>query len=123
MAKGYKLKWHGKQIYTKVQKAERRAMYKAARLVKDDVRRSFVGQATSRAGEVPGIDTGKLMKSIRYRVFITKAGNVIGLIGSRAKHALHLEVGTRKMAKRPYLRPAIKRLSWKIARILAGAKI
>ena len=81
----------------------------------------------SKPGETPAIQTGDLRRSIAQE---TDAANLVTRIGPRAttgkgkslKYARHLEFGTRKMAARPYMRPAIFRARVPVALILAGKR-
>jgi len=56
----------------------------------------------SAPGEAPMSDTGRLANSI---VFDT-VGPLTATVGARAVYAAWLEYGTRKMAPRPFMRPA-----------------
>ncbi len=81
----------------------------------------------SKPGETPAIQTGDLRRSIAQE---TDAANLVTRIGPRAttgggkslKYARYLEFGTRKMAARPYMRPAIFRARVPVALILAGKR-
>ena len=59
----------------------------------------------SAPGEPPAIDTGNLVNS----VFSEKSGPGQALVGASAEYAEYLEFGTRKMAARPFLRPALEK--------------
>jgi HK97 gp10 family phage protein len=58
------------------------------------------GSNRSTAGNPPHKDTGTLRSSIAHQM---EAGPS-GLVGSALAYARHLELGTKKMAPRPYLR-------------------
>jgi hypothetical protein len=66
---------------------------------------------SSMPGNPPAIDTGQLVRSIMWKV--NPPGNEIevGAIGGTVKggisYARHLEFGTKHMAERPFLKPAI----------------
>ena len=79
----------------------------------------------SEPGETPAIQTGTLRRSIIADI-LKDGGEYIGLVGPMAtvgrqslKYAKWLELGTRKMKPRPYLRPAVEKLKRKIYNILA----
>jgi HK97 gp10 family phage protein len=73
----------------------------------------------SAAGEAPATDTGYLVSNITHQV--KKSGNnLVGQIVASAPYAIHLEFGTRNMAKRPFLQPALKKNQRKIERIFNG---
>jgi HK97 gp10 family phage protein len=61
----------------------------------------------SAPGEAPATDTGRLVNSAYTEQ--KKAGKVVRIAFGRGvvKYALALEKGTRKMAARPFLRPAL----------------
>ena len=137
-------KWHGKKVFTLATAANVEAMQKAALVVEREVKKSFTKIGTgrsvrrtktgkrhraSRAGQPPAIDTGSLRASISNEVK-TSFGFVTGRVGpdiiklaasteagTDIEYGLYLEVGTSKMAARPYLRPALRRTKRKIKRI------
>lgn len=71
-------------------------------------------QASS-PGEPPAVRTGNLKASIEHRT--TADGSV--LVGSGVEYAAALELGTERMAPRPWLRTTIRQNSDKIATIIA----
>ena len=78
---------------------------------------TVVGYKTHRAsapGEAPAIDTGNLRGSIS--VAMTSPTSAMVSVGS--EHGIYLEYGTRKMAKRPYIRPAVDEVKVKFLRAL-----
>lgn len=62
-----------------------------------------VGSFRSKPGEVPRVQTGNLRRSITHEV---SKQLPIGKVGTNIKYGKMLELGTKKMAPRPYLRPA-----------------
>jgi len=56
-------------------------------------------------GSAPDIDSGKLRDSINYEVENEKV-----VVSAGVDYATSLEFGTRKMAPRPFLRPALNRI-------------
>ncbi len=140
------IKWHGRKVFTLATKANVKAMHTAALLLERDIKIHFTlmgtgkeykrGKKTHRAsmpGQPPAIDLGHLRTSITGDVTV-KAGNVIGKVGvdddyiaakapvgTDIKYGLYLEVGTSKMAPRPYLRPALKRTKRKVDKIFRMA--
>lgn len=78
------------------------------------------GRNPSRPGEPPKKVSGRLFLSIFSSV--KRTGNqVFGFVGSSAKHARHLELGTSQMEPRPFFRPTLQKNRDRIARML-GAK-
>ena len=70
------------------------------------------GGRRSAPGEAPAVETAKLFRSLTNRITHSR-GLLIIHIGTNAKangknYPLFLELGTRKMAARPYMRPAMK---------------
>lgn len=63
-----------------------------------EYRRGSVVHKASAAGEAPASNTGALLSSIVSN---------IGEVGSTVKHGLYLELGTKRMDERPFLRPAV----------------
>jgi hypothetical protein len=64
----------------------------------------------SSPGQPPHLRTGTLRGSIGHEVRVQTAA-VVGRLGVRRgpadKYAKHLEIGTERMAARPYLRPTV----------------
>lgn len=69
--------------------------------------RGKVVHQASAPGEAPAIDTGHLVNSF----FIRKLNRLQRLITVGAEYAVHLEFGTSRMAARPFLRPALKKVA------------
>lgn len=62
----------------------------------------------SAAGQPPFQDTGRLADSIpEARTVVVKGDQVIGTVGANVAYAVLLELGTRLMRPRPFLRPAL----------------
>lgn len=60
----------------------------------------------SAPGDAPAVDSGDLRRSIGVK----KIGDGHYRVGTNLKHGLHLEFGTRKMAARPWARPATEKV-------------
>jgi HK97 gp10 family phage protein len=97
-------------------KAERlgAAVFVASDKIKTEARLSITrgsisgkGHVVSRPGEPPNRDTGNLDTNIEN----TQTGPLKAEVRSKAKHAVPLEFGTSKMAERPYMRPAAKKVA------------
>ena len=58
----------------------------------------------SAAGEPPNTDTGRLIGSIR----VQQAGRATAEVIAGVDYARHLEFGTRHMAARPFMTPAVE---------------
>lgn len=65
-----------------------------------------VPHQASAPGQPPASDTGRLMASIHHQM-VGAGQSVQAQIGSDVQYALYLELGTRYMAPRPFLRPAL----------------
>lgn len=63
----------------------------------------------SRPGEPPRRDTGTLMKSIAAPFPTFALGRMTAIVGTGHAYGRYLELGTRKMAPRPYLRMTLDR--------------
>lgn len=81
-------------------------MERACLWVEGTVKRSFTFNGPSKPGEPPAVDTGRLRSSITHDVKV-EGDEVIGLVGTATEYGLYLELGTNKMAARPFLRPAV----------------
>jgi HK97 gp10 family phage protein len=60
----------------------------------------------SAPGESPAIDTGHLLNSIQT----ANLGDLTAIVYTNADYALPLEYGTRRMSKRPFMAPAVKKV-------------
>lgn len=65
-------------------------------------RRLVYGANPSRPGEPPHKQRGRLLASIAWEV-----EGLVGRVGSNLSYARHLELGTRRLAARPWLRRAL----------------
>lgn len=82
-------------------------------------RRTIMHRASA-PGEAPASDTGRLVNSINGKL----KGRLTAVIEATAAYARHLEYGTRKMAARPYMRPAWeKNKQWSVDRIRKAVNI
>lgn len=63
------------------------------------------GHRASAPGEPPASETGALLASISHKVDV--ADTVFATIGSDKEYSIYLELGTRFMEPRPFLRPAL----------------
>ena len=139
MAKDFELKWNGDAFFDKAIAVSVQTMEKAAITVEADVIKTFGTGASlvgvkirksrdgtfhrpSAPGFVPNIDTGTLRSSIGHEV-ISRRSVIDGFVGvaSMVKYGLFLELGTRTMAPRPFLRPALARNAEKISNIFKKA--
>jgi len=64
------------------------------------------GHVPSKPGEPPNLDTGVLSAGITARI----TGPLKAVAESAAPYAVPLEVGTSKMAERPYMAPAAQKV-------------
>ena len=62
------------------------------------------GHRASAPGEAPASDKGRLVGSITTGY---DPANLVGTVTARTGYAAYLEYGTKKMAPRPYARPAV----------------
>jgi len=83
-------------------------------------KRGGVTHQASAPGEPPKTDTGALMRSIRVE-HTPGSGTARVVVG--AKYAAELEFGTKKMAPRPFLRPAIAKVQSMVAELLKSVSI
>lgn len=110
------------------------AMQGGAMMVANDAKRSIargpktgriytrrgVEHQASAPGEPPATDTGALIASIVSDATV-EGSKVLGHVEARAPYAVHLEYGTRKMAARPFLTPAIERNRRRIGELITAA--
>ena len=78
------------------------------------------GSRSSAPGEPPKTDTGRLVASIDIETDTDRLG---AAVGTNLRYGKHLEMGTTKMAARPWLFPTFERLKPRIlSRIGAAIK-
>lgn len=71
---------------------------------------------SSAPGEAPAVQTGQLQGSVKW----VQSEPLYREIGANTPYAAALEFGTSKMAPRPYLRPALRKVMGKAAeRVIA----
>ncbi|KPL70174.1 hypothetical protein ADN00_18920 [Ornatilinea apprima] len=63
----------------------------------------------SAPGEPPAVDSGNLANSIQSEVSM-QANGPRGVVFTNTEYAVGLEFGTRKMAARPFMKPAADRM-------------
>jgi HK97 gp10 family phage protein len=99
----------------------RRRMTAAAIVVRDSVKVSLSTSypPASAPGSPPHLRTNRLRSSIAYEVTEGPRG-IEARVGTNVQYALALELGTSRMAARPFLRPALARERARIERILRG---
>lgn len=61
----------------------------------------------SAPGRPPATDTGRLANDIHSEVHVDAEG-IVGTVGTSVDYAEPLELGTRNMEPRPFLRPALR---------------
>lgn len=109
-----KLKGKDNEITREIEKALKRG----AILVEGDVKKSMRGTGTphtpSEPGQPPAREFGKLAASITHEVKKDLGGDIEARVGIRGgtepdtkNYGLFLEFGTSRMAKRPFLKPAL----------------
>lgn len=79
----------------------------------------YEGQNPSAPGEPPHKITGFLQRSIAYEM---AADRMSGSVGTNVEYGFFLEVGTSRMAARPWLRSTLEAEAAAIRRIIAGEK-
>jgi HK97 gp10 family phage protein len=126
------MKWHGKEVLDSARNEVERAIARGTILVQNRVGQ-LLNQASgptktnptaqpSLPGEPPHKRTGTLARSIESETF--RIGDqFVGRVGTNLKYGAYLEFGTRKMAPRPYLRPALDELRPQILREIQKARL
>lgn len=74
-----------------------------------DIKDNFSPNSPSEAGQPPAVDTGNMKNNIKVK---PDGNDWVLIIGT--DYAMPLEYGTRKMRPRPYVRPAIRRVTSRI---------
>ena len=112
------IKWYGDEVYKKIHDEQKKRVLEAAIFLESYIKKSF-GTSPSQPGEPPGVDTGRLRASITHEIE-EALWDIIGRVGTNVEYARYLELGTRKMSPRPYLRRAIEENKQELVNILSG---
>lgn len=101
-----------------IQKAAKAGIWASANEIKVEAQLSITrgsvsgaGHKPSKPGEAPNNDTGVLKNNIET----ISTGPLTAEVHSKAPYAVALEFGTSKMAERPYMRPAAKKIRPQVA--------
>lgn len=86
----------------------------AADLVVNDIRSHWSGHSPSAPGDSPAVASGELDASI-VATKIAGGDRPTYQVTGTAGHAVFLEKGTRKMARRPFIYPAMQRMRSELA--------
>jgi len=81
--------------------------------------KTVYGAFPSAPGEPPHKQTGHLRRSVTHEVNNTK---LFARIGTNVTYGRFLELGTKRMAPRPWLRRSLSETSAKVKQILGGTK-
>ena len=122
------VKWYGDDYFAKAKKEMGRRLTKAAiflnREIKVDLSVAVVkadGKINRSApGEPPRKEYGELRRSMTYEVDRNKLS---AIVGTNKIYGKYLELGTKHMAARPFLRPAVDEHQKKLNDILLGKKL
>ena len=124
-----KIVWHGREIISKVEDTIVNRMQTLGALMVRDIQQTIRQPGPTKTqphypasidGEPPHTRTRRLLRSITWE--LDERPVPILRVGTNVKYALWLELGTRKMAARPFLRPALMRARSDIKRLLRGAR-
>ena len=102
------LRWHGDKALAKARKAVKQGLEAAGVVVETEAMRLIVQQNI--------IDTGNLLNSISHEV-----DGETARVGTAVEYAVYQEYGTRFMAARPWLRPAVDEHHAEIRKAFADA--
>lgn len=119
-------KWQADKVIEAAMKKEEARMQTAVVYVQGQVKASINrgnrdGKNPSAPGEPPKKVSARLFNSIFTQVARLK-NEVLGIVGSNAAYARALELGTKNMKPRPYLRPALLNNITKVRAILGAKK-
>jgi HK97 gp10 family phage protein len=126
--------WHGAAIRAEVMAEAAKRLEAAAIDVQNHAKRLLSTSGTARVrgaggrfgrryganpsapGQPPHKQTGRLRMSVTREM----VGQTVARVGTNLKYGLYLEMGTRKMAARPWLRRALEERKARIRAIFGG---
>ena len=116
------MRWHGEEFKRQIADEMAKNMEAAAIHLKGEIKQSLAvgnidSSSPSEAGDPPRRVTGRLSGSIAHEVDRVR---LIARVGTNVLYGKFLELGTRKMAARPFIRPGLEKARHRIGRILAG---
>ena len=116
------MRWHGEEFKRLVHDELADNITAAAIHLKAEIKLSLRegnadGTSPSKAGDPPRRVTGRLSGSIAHEVDRAK---LVARVGTTLLYGKFLELGTRLMAARPFIRPGLENARHMIGRILAG---
>ena len=121
-----KIKWNGSMLSQQMLAQIQASLFKAAMVLRAAIVRkirkfSYHKVGPSAPGHAPHMRTGIL--SGRHIFWRVKPGNPYAVeIGTSVLYGVWLELGTSKMAARPYIRPAFVEQFPRILRIVSGGR-
>ncbi len=118
MSGGIKMEWRGDELLRQVESEMNKRLDAAAEVVRAEAVRSIRTPypPASTAGNPPHSRSGA--SGLFGSVFHRPESRFKRIIGTPLKYGLYLEVGTSKMAARPWLRPALNRSLERIKKII-----
>lgn len=113
-----RLKWYGPQCRQAVHARLAKNLDEAAEYTEESLAAliSVQGPPRSTPGNPPHMDTTELWQSIDH---VTDTNALVATVGTDKEYAVYLEMGTSKMAPRPWFLRTLLFIQGALARILA----
>ena len=80
--------------------------------------RGRITHVASKPGDPPNVDTGELISGVTWEPQNGKALAVF--VGTNVKHGVYMEFGTKDVAPRPWLLPALRKHQDKISKLFTS---
>lgn len=114
-----RVKWHGEKLKAETEKEFIRRLHRAAITLKNEIKVNISDPSppASTEGNPPHKDTGRLRASISHEVDDTSRA---ARVGTNVTYGKFLELGTKRMGARPFIRAAFDKLLPEIKRIMKG---
>ncbi len=122
------LQWHGEQVNKALDLTSYDVVVMLAKESANEMKKSMPyggGSTRSNPEEPPYIDTGRLYNSITTDATkdLDGAESIVYTNKLLAPHAVHLEFGTVKMAKRPFFARAVNKVMLTFGQIFAKSQV
>lgn len=100
------MEWYERKITNKVADKMNSNLNILLLKLEREIKKSMRAGEVSKPGEPPAVQTGTLRRSITSE---HDEKHIAGVVGTNEEYGFYLELGTKNIAPRPFLRPALEK--------------